>query len=361
MYYFCNLVDKLWREIMRYAVLSFLFIACLFAAPASAEDNSELQTIQAQTPPLHWLSEWRDTDFSKYNIDFDDILEGGPQKDGIPSIDDPIFTSMADMIASGDLPDDEPVIGLIINGEAKAYPLRILIWHELVNDEVGGVPILASFCPLCNAAIVYDRRLDGNILDFGTSGKLRRSDMVMYDRQTESWWQQFIGEGIIGSMTGKRLRLIPSRLESFAQFRERVASLGLADEAQILVPNDANFRPYGANPYVGYDSSRRPFLYGESLPEGIAPLARVVSLEGRDEAWSLDMLRENTPIELEDGTIISWQAGQVSALDARQISDSRDVGTITAQKDGEDIPYFVDFAFAFHAFYPESVIHGAVP
>ena len=114
------------------------------------------------------------------------------------------------------LADTEPVVRRIINGKARAYPLRILTWHEIVNDELGGVPVAVTYCPLCNSAIIFDRRLDGKVLDFGTTGKLRHSDMVMYDRQTKNWWQQFLGQGIVGEMTGKRLKTIPARLESFA-------------------------------------------------------------------------------------------------------------------------------------------------
>ena len=114
------------------------------------------------------------------------------------------------------LTDTEPVVGRIINGKARAYPLRILTWHEIVNDGLGSVPVIVTYCPLCNSAIIFDRRLDGKVLDFGTTGKLRHSDMVMYDRQTENWWQQFLGQGIVGEMTGKRLKTIPARLESFA-------------------------------------------------------------------------------------------------------------------------------------------------
>ncbi len=202
--------------------------------------------------PLRWAVEWPKTDFSRRSIDLADILSGGPPKDGIPSIDKPRTVPVAE---AGDLAGTEPVIGLIINGKARAYPLRILTWHEIVNDELGGVPVTVTYCPLCNSAIAFDRRLDGRILDFGTTGKLRHSDMVMYDRQTESWWQQFLGEGIVGAMTGKRLKIIPSRLESFANFKKR------APEGDVLVPTDPAMRTYGANPYAGYDTSPYPFLF----------------------------------------------------------------------------------------------------
>ncbi len=142
---------------------------------------------RAQTPQA-WRFEWSKTDFNKTSIDLGEIISGGPSKDGIPSIDAPRFIA-ASKVSHQDLGPTEPVIGVVINGKARAYPLRILTWHEIVNDELAGVPITVTFCPLCNSAIVFDRRLNGRVLDFGTTGKLRNSDMVMYDRQTESWWQ----------------------------------------------------------------------------------------------------------------------------------------------------------------------------
>ena len=146
--------------------------------------------------PAQWRIEgWNKTDFNKTSIDFTEILSGGPPKDGIPSIDNPKFVELDKM---SDLAGTEPVIGLEINGDARAYPLRILIWHEIVNDVIGGTPIAVTYCPLCNSAVVFDRRFEGKVLDFGTTGKLRNSDLVMYDRQTESWWQQFIGTAIVG-------------------------------------------------------------------------------------------------------------------------------------------------------------------
>jgi hypothetical protein len=113
----------------------------------------------------------------------------------------------------------EPVLSLIINGDARAYPLRLLLWHEIVNDVVGGVPVLVSYCPLCNSGVVYDRRINGDVLEFGNTGRIRHFDMVMYDRQSESWWQQFTGEAIVGALSGTTMRILPARLESLDKFR----------------------------------------------------------------------------------------------------------------------------------------------
>jgi len=317
----------------------------------------------AMAEPGSWRAEWPRTDFSQHAVPLEEIKSGGPAKDGIPPIDTPRFEQLNDGAAAGwasRIGETEPVIAIDIRGDARAYPLSVLIWHEIVNDVVGGTPVIVTYCPLCNAALVFERAVENRVLDFGTTGKLRNSDLVMYDRQTESWWQQFGGDAIVGVMSGKRLHLLPSRLESFARFRQRFPN------GKVLIPNNPGVRDYGANPYVGYDASgRKPFLYDGSLPEGIDPMERVIAVEtrpGYHEAWSLPLLREHGAIESGD-VILRWGAGQVSALDKRTIAGGRDVGNVVVQRqqDGRlsDIPYDVTFAFVFHAFRPDSPIHRA--
>jgi hypothetical protein len=149
---------------------------------------------------------------------------GRPAQGRHPSIDRPRFERLNDGAASGWatlIGGAEPVISLVIGDDARAYPLSILIWHEIVNDIVGGTPVAVTYCPLCNSSLVFERTVDNRVLDLGTTGKLRNSDLVMYDRQTESWWQQFGGDAIVGVMSGKHLRLVQSHLESFDHFRQR--------------------------------------------------------------------------------------------------------------------------------------------
>jgi len=314
--------------------------------------------------PVSWRLEWPRTDFSKHSVPFEGIKSGGPPKDGISAIDAPRFERLERGKSTGrsaSLGDIEPVIALSIGGDARAYPLRVLIWHEIVNDTVGNTPVTVTYCPLCNAALVFERIVDSRVLDFGTTGKLRHSDLVMYDRQTESWWQQFTGEAIVGTMTGHRLRLIPSRLESFERFRQRFP------EGRVLVPGNPNARNYGRNPYVGYDATgQRPFLYDGTLPDGIEPMERVVAVEtapGRHEAWALTLLRRRGTMQSAD-LLMQWQPGQASALDKASIRAGREVGNVIVQRrQGEelvDVPYDVTFAFVFHAFRPNSPIHKDV-
>ncbi len=281
--------------------------------------------------PSQWRREWPDTDFSRSVVDFDEIMSGGPPKDGIPAIDAPRFVP-----AQGEtrLDPREPVQSYDHpDAPARAYPIRYLVWHEIVNDEVAGLPIAVTYCPLCNSGMVFDARIGGRPHTFGVTGKLRHSDMVMYDRQTESWWQQAIGEGIVGTYTGRRLTQLPARMESWEAFRD--------SHPDGLVMDEPDWRR----------GARRPFLYsGEDPPHDILPLARVVRVGER--AWPLERVREEGEIR-EAGLVLRWREGQASALDAARIAAGREVGNVVVQNPaGEDIPHDIPFAFAFHAFYP---------
>lgn len=299
----------------------------------------------AQADPNFWKYEWPNTDFSKTSVSWVEILSGGPPKDGIPAIDDPQFLPMAQITG---LNDTEAVITVDINGQVRSYPLRILMWHEIVNDELAGVPIAVTYCPLCNAAIVFDRRIsDGRILDFGTTGKLRNSDLIMYDRQTQSWFQQFMGEAIVGELQGTLLDIIPARLQSWGLFKKQ------HEQADVLIPNDPGARRYGRNPYVGYAKSQRPFLYGGDMPSDIAPMASVLVVGKK--AWSVDFLRSEKIVRT-DGLLIEWQTGQALALEGETVFQGSDLGNITVQKNNQDVAYHLTFAFAYHAFHPKGVI-----
>ena len=313
----------------RRAALTATLIA--FALPALAQTAS-------------WTREWPDTDFANTSVDFDEIMSGGPPKDGIPALASVEVVPVSEVEFS----EREPVVTVEIDGAIpRAYPIRYLTWHEIANDELGGIPLAVTFCPLCNSALVFDRRLDGQVLEFGVSGKLRNSDMVMFDRQTESWWQQFTGEGIVGVMNGKKLTPVVSWMESLGEFRERNP-----DGEVMAEPTNYN-RSYGANPYAGYDSSAQPFLYqGENPPHGIEPLSRVIRVGNR--AWPLERLQEAEEIT-EAGVRIVWRAGMASALGSRIIADAKDIGSIRVfdATSGADVVHEVSFAFAFHAFAPD--------
>ena len=295
--------------------------------------------------PARWATEWPQTDFTRTTVDFTEIFSGGPPKDGIPAIWEPAFIPAAD---DRRLDPREPVLTYEHPGEAaRAYPVRYLMWHEIVNDVVGGMPIAVTYCPLCNSAMVFDASVNGVAHSFGVSGLLRHSDMIMYDRETQSWWQQAVGEGVVGQHAGARLRQLPGWMESWADFRDRNPDGLVMDEPEWR-------RAYGSNPYVGYDTSARPFLYqGENPPHGINPLARVVRVDNR--AWTFERLRAAGEIR-EAGVVLTWRAGQASALDSRTIAEGRDVGTVRVRDAaGRDLPHDIPFAFAFHAFHPDGI------
>lgn len=304
-----------------------------------------LNTISVSANPDIWKIEgWSQTDFSKSSVDFDTILSGGPPKDGIPSIDQPKFWLAKDIEG---LEADEPIIGLTVNGETKAYPIRILTWHEIINDVIGGVPVAVTYCPLCNAAVVFERMVDGKPTEFGVSGKLRYSDMIMYDRNSESWWQQFTGEAIIGAALGTKLKILPSRTQSWSQFARKFP------DSQVLVPNNVHTRQYGVNPYVKYDSALKPFLFTGEFPDDIAPMTYVVAVQDIDEPFvvTLAKVREEKQL-IRNGVKLSWVEGTRSALDDRQIAKGRQIGNVSAKIGDQDVAYDLTFAFVTHAFLP---------
>ncbi|MCY4261534.1 MAG: DUF3179 domain-containing protein [Rhodobacteraceae bacterium] len=291
-----------------------------------------------------WTSEWPRTDFSRHSVDLNEIFSGGPPKDGIPAILDPAF--IAAYQAEG-MHDDEAVMTLELPGESpRAYPLRYLIWHEIINDVIGGVPVAVTWCPLCNSGIIFDRRHAGDTLSFGVSGNLRHSDMIMYDHQTESWWQQALGMSVVGALTGAELRQLPGWIEPWRHFRDR------NPHGQVMAAPNYR-RDYGRNPYVGYDTSSWPFLFGgDPPPHDIDPLERVVRVA--DFAVLLSDLREAGVLH-HNGVELIWSPGLASPLDAADMAEGHDIGAVRVRDpdSGHDLPHDLMFAFAFDAFYPE--------
>lgn len=293
----------------------------------SASGPSTALTDLGDPPPFDTTG-WT-TDFSQRSIPWSEIISGGPPKDGIPAIDTPTFESVA--AAAQWLGESDPVALFQHNGAARAYPLAILIWHEIVNDEVGGKPISVTFCPLCNASIVFSREFDGQILDFGTTGKLRNSDLIMYDRQSESWWQQLTGEALVGQYTGERLQFLASQVLSFQDFADNFP----AGTVLQRPGSPGSFaRSYGRNPYAGYDSSRQPFLFRGELDDRLPATERVVGVFGVDGAamaFPFSAARKAQVIHHTfDGVplVLFHKNGTASALDSGEISLGRDVGSI---------------------------------
>ena len=355
------------------------------------------------SPPVaaevNWKAEWPRTNFGKHSVPLQEIRSGGPPKDGIPPIDTPSF--IANEAAARWLDAREPVIVFERAGDARAYPLQILMFHEIVNDTVGGVPAAVTFCPLCNASIVFDRRVAGTVLDFGTTGKLRKSDLVMYDRQTESWWQQFTGTAIVGSYTGTALKQLPSTIAAFGDFRKAYPG------GRVLSRETGFMRPYGRNPYRGYDRiGDTPFLFSDPVDPRLPAMERVLGVQsdGVVRVYPFATLAQARLINDQVGSLpvaVFTAEGMLSALDAEIIRDSRRIpaaaaysrqlgertlsfelrdGRIVDRETGSEWDLFgiaiagalkgrrlepadsgVHFAFAWLAFRPESEIFGAAP
>jgi hypothetical protein len=286
--------------------------------------------------------------------DFRELIVSAP-RDGIQSIDAPKFETVeaVDSIYR----DDSPVIQFEVNGDARAYPLDILTWHEIVNDIVGGVPVSVTFCPLCNTAIAFERTVSGGELDepltleFGTTGLVRSSDLVMYDRTTETLWQQIGGKALVGGLVGAELKLLPATIVSWKQFRESFPD-GLVLSRSTVVFSRVNGLqvepPYGDNPYTGYDSTDEPpFLFVGDLDVRLSPFERVVTLDLGDEFVAypfvlLEDVRVFHDTRKGDDIVVLWIPGGVSALDAKTIDDGRGVGSTGVFKrevDGESLTF----------------------
>jgi len=269
------------------------------------------------------------SEFPEPLIDPDDVFSGGPPPDGIPSIDSPQFLNVKDNLNI--LPANEPVVALEIDGDARAYPVRALVWHEIVNDTVGGVPVAVTYCPLCNSAATYERRINGAETTFGTSGRLFASALVMYDRATESLWTHYNGLAVIGMLTGAELVEFPSPLLAWEDFRRSYPTGLVLDWTKTGYDRD-----YGRNPYTGYDDpAKEPFAFRGSVDDRAAAMRRIVGIRLGDAsaAYALDVISGGagraTNIAL-DGSllVILWKSGQSSALEDVTVSGGRDVGSV---------------------------------
>jgi hypothetical protein len=285
-----------------------------------------------ERPDVAGRDPWK-TDFSRHTVPFEEFASGGPPKDGIRALDEPPFITIQE--ADDWLSDRDPVALMSLNGESKVYPLSIMIWHEIVNDQIGGRPVTVTFCPLCNTTIAFDRRFQGKTLDFGTTGRLRHSDLVMYDRQTETWWQQATGEGLVGEWAGERLTSMPITVLSWRDVKQQKPS------ARVLSMDTgfpASFTErYGNNPYQGYDRARGPwqqfFRFGREDSRLVA-MERIVALEDRDEyvAVPFSILADERVANVRVGdldVVVFWAPGTASALDNATIAMGRDVGSST--------------------------------
>lgn len=264
------------------------------------------------------------TNRAKTLVPLSEIIPGGPPPDGIPAIDRPKFVTPKE--ADAWLSPREPVLAVHVNGDARAYPLQILMWHEIVNDTVGGRPVSVTYCPLCNSGIVFDRQVADRLLDFGTSGMLYKSDLVMYDRQTHSLWAQMEGRALVGDLAGTKLSWLPSNTIAYGEWKT------LFPGGRVLSRDTGHRRQYGRNPYEGYDEPGvHPFLFFDQVDRRLPPKERVVGIVVGDGAKAYPfsvLVKRRVLADTFNGQllVIFYRPGTLSALDQNVIAQSRDVG-----------------------------------
>jgi hypothetical protein len=326
-------------------------------ASAASESAPQTSTLITPTPERDPAEQMRidaysirivlpEVDYTKHTVPLREIESGGVGADsGIVSLHDLNLETIAG--ASEWVLGREPVIVVEVNEEARIYPIQVLMWHEVANDVVGGEPIVVTFCPLCNSAIAFDRRVRGEVRDFGVSGLLRHSDLLLWDYQTATLWQQLTGEGIVGTDAGEQLRFIPAQIVSFQDARTQFPDA-------LVLSRDTGFdRAYGMNPYTGYDDVDSPLIFETSfsivdaqnnrLPAKVRVLA--LELNGDAVAFPFEVLEEHVVLhEVVGGTpvVAFWQPGTATALGTQVIPAGRDVGAAGAflsELDGDTIEF----------------------
>lgn len=267
---------------------------------------------------------------------------GGPDKDGIPSIDKPDFV-MAGFAAF--LRDDDHVLGLVRGNVARAYPVPILNWHEVVNDRIGKDPVVITFCPLCGTGVAFTARVDGRELSFGVSGLLYNSDVLLYDRQTNSLWSQLLGQAISGPLKGQRLTMLPLTHTTWADWRKTQPA------TQVLSTNTGNVRPYRRDPYAGYEKAEELMFPVQFRAAGFHPKERVlgIKLDGRSKAYPFVELGKTS------GEFVD-RIGDTAVT----IRYERNARRATAHgSDGQQLAAVVGYWFAWYAFNPATEVFRA--
>jgi len=279
----------------------------------------------------------------KHSVDLDEILGGGPPKDGIPSIDDPKFVS----IAQADfINDEEPGIAISMAGIDRFYPFQILVWHEMVNDTFDGQRVLVTYCPLCLSGIVFDPLVQGERVEFGTSGKLWQSNLVMYDRKTDSYWSQILGEAIVGEMTGTSLKVLPSDMIRFGEWKRAKPN------GQVLSRDTGATRFYGRDPYGDYYTTPGTFFPVRNKDSRLEDKDFILGIvvNGKAKAYYPQTIKEKGEItdSFEGKTIV---AKYESDIDVVRLFERSSDGTL------ERINPFPNFWFSWVAAHPETALY----
>ncbi len=215
----------------------------------------------------------------RHTISLEEIVDVLPP-DRIPAIDNPKFVTAGE--AKDWLDDDEIVVGLVVEEEARAYPVQIMTWHEIVNDEIKGKPVAITFCPLCDTGIGFERRINGEDVTFGTSGKLYNNNLLMYDRKTKSLWNQLGGKAVVGELTGYRLTIVPVEITTWARWKK------LYPDTKVLARDTGNPRPYGVDPYGGYKDTEDVLFPVAAKDNRLFGKARIQGIEFNNKYKAYD-------------------------------------------------------------------------
>ena len=360
------------------APASAVGIAAIVILIAFSGESNTISKTQTDSSTVEYDGEIMETNGVKHIIPLDKIRGGGPPKDGIPSIDNPQFVVAAD---AEFVSDTDVVIGLEINGDARAYPLFIMVWHEIVNDVVGGTPVAVTYCPLCYTNQVFERVLDGETVEFGTSGKLYNSNLVMYDRLTDSYWSQALGLAITGELTGDELEIIPFDVITWSDWKT------LHPDSKVLTTETGHIRAYGADPYGNYYTDDRIMFPVENMDErmhpkeiilgfhiddvhkaykqfdlqnmvvtndniGNTPILLTSLFSGNARAFDRTLNGETLDFEFTEGKILDAQTGSEWNYDGKAISGPN------SGKSLERLPFSPGFWFEWVAFHPDTLVYG---
>ncbi len=280
-------------------------------------------------------------DISEASVPPAEIFQGGPPRDGIPAIDRPQFVRLKE---AGFLKAEDRVLGIVVSGKARAYPIKILNWHEIVNDRIDGTHFVITYCPLCGTGVAFSANIGGRNSRFGVSGLLYNSDVLLYDRATESLWSQILGMALSGSLKGTRLQMLPLRHTNWREWRKRYP------QTEVLSPVTGHRRDYSRNPYAGYEKSRRLYFdVAHTPPQRFHPKERVLGLQSGNvyKAFPFVELNRNGKSKFTDRVnkrlyTIFWDASNQSGA----VQDSS----------GKTVPIIEGFWFAWYAFHPETEV-----
>ena len=276
-------------------------------------------------------------------VPVDEIHLGGPSKDGIPAIDRPKFVSAR---KAGFLKGKDQVLGLVRNGVAKAYPVPIMNWHEIVNDEFGGERVAVTYCPLCGTGVAFKSSAGGKNLSFGVSGLLYNSDVLLYDRETESLWSQLMHRAITGSMKGRKLEVLPLTHTTWRAWRREHPG------TQVLSTDTGYRRDYNRDPYSGYEQERRLYFPVSAESRRYHPKERILGLEinGKYKAYPFAELARTGKREIPD----NFNGQDFSVRFDRANESARIIDA-----SGSQLPAVTSYWFAWYAFHPQTEVFRA--